>query len=166
MRSEESRSRQATAAQPVDPDVDLNDPGQRRELRRSHYGVLAVIAAGGALGALARFEASRLWPTPAGAFPWTTLLINAAGCLAIGIFLVAVTEFFTAHHLLRPFLATGVLGGFTTFSTYCVDIERLVNAGHAATALAYLTATAAAAMTAVGIGAFSTRRLLADRSQP
>ncbi|GHE39629.1 CrcB family protein [Streptomyces sp. OfavH-34-F] len=166
MRSEESRSPQATAAdEPVDPDVDLNDPGQRRELRRSHYGVLAVIAAGGALGALARFEASRLWPTPAGAFPWTTLLVNAVGCLAIGVFLVAVTEIFTAHHLLRPFLATGVLGGFTTFSTYCVDIERLVDAGHAATALAYLATTAAAAMAAVGVGAFSTRRLLADRSQ-
>jgi CrcB protein len=155
-------------AEPVDPAVDpndLNDVGQRREPRRSHYGVLAVIATGGALGALARFGASRLWPTPTGAFPWTTLAVNTAGCLLIGVFLVAATEIFTAHRLLRPFLATGVLGGFTTFSTYCVDIERLVDGGHATTALAYLAATLAAAMAAVGTGAFCTRRLLADRSQ-
>ncbi|MET7920478.1 fluoride efflux transporter CrcB [Streptomyces avermitilis] len=157
---------QAIIAEPVDPDVDLADVGQRRELRRSHYGVLAVIAAGGALGALARFEASRLWPTAVGSFPWTTLTVNAVGCLVIGVFLVAVTEIFTAHRLLRPFFGTGVLGGFTTFSTYCVDIERLVNDGHATTALTYLAATVVAAMAAVSAGAFATRRLLADRSKP
>ncbi|MFH9818239.1 fluoride efflux transporter FluC [Streptomyces sp. NPDC017230] len=158
-------SQQAIAAEPVDSDVDLADAGQRRELRRSHYGVLAVIAVGGALGALARFEASRLWPTATGSFPWTTLAVNAAGCLLIGVFLVAVTEIFSAHRLLRPFFGTGVLGGFTTFSTFCVDIERLVDGGHATTALTYLSATIVAAIAAVSSGAFITRRLLADRSE-
>ncbi|MET7289386.1 fluoride efflux transporter CrcB [Streptomyces sp. NPDC005573] len=138
--------------------------GRRPDPRRAPYDVLAVIAVGGALGALARFEAGRLWPTPAGAFPWTTLTVNAVGCLVIGFFLVAVTEIFTPHRLLRPFFGTGVLGGFTTFSTYCLDIERLVDAGRALTALAYLASTIVAAAAAVTAGAFGARRLLADRS--
>ncbi|MEU8892649.1 CrcB family protein [Streptomyces sp. NPDC048442] len=153
------------AAEPIDPDVDLTDAGQRRELRRSHYGVLLVIACGGALGALARFGAAQAWPTAAGSFPFTTLAVNAAGCLAIGVFLVAVTEVFSAHALLRPFFGTGVLGGFTTFSTYCVDIERLVTGGRTGIALTYLAATAAAALTAVTVGTWSTRRILAKWSR-
>ncbi|MGW8669187.1 fluoride efflux transporter CrcB [Streptomyces niveus] len=153
-----------TPAEPIDPDVDLTDAAQRRELRRSHYGVLLVIALGGAIGAVARFGAAQAWPTPPAAFPWTTLLVNAAGCLVIGVFLVTVTEVFSAHPLLRPFFGTGVLGGFTTFSTYCVDIERLFHAGRAGTALGYLSATLVAALAAVTVGAWSTRRILAKRS--
>ncbi|MGQ4516391.1 fluoride efflux transporter CrcB [Streptomyces sp. DW26H14] len=162
MRSEESRP--AIAPEPVDPDVDLADTRQRAELRRSHYGVLGVIALGGVLGAVARYEASLIWPTATGAFPLTTFLVNVIGCLVIGVFLVSITEIFTAHPLLRPFFGTGVLGGFTTFSTYCVDVERLVDGGHAVTALAYLVATLVAALAAVTAGAWITRRLLAHRS--
>ncbi|MFE0680589.1 fluoride efflux transporter CrcB [Streptomyces sp. NPDC058961] len=163
MRSDETGL--SIAAEPTDPDVDLTDPGQRRELRRSHYGVLMVIALGGALGAVVRFAVAQAWPTATNSFPFTTLAVNAAGCLVIGIFLVAVTEIFSAHALLRPFFGTGVLGGFTTFSTYCVDIERLVTGGRAGIALTYLAATAVAAVTAVTVGAFSTRRILAKWSE-
>ncbi|MGW9450600.1 fluoride efflux transporter CrcB [Streptomyces sp. NPDC055632] len=165
MRSEEPP--QTTASEPVDPDVTPADVRRRRASRRARHGtlaVVAVVAVGGSLGALARFGASLLWPTPTGAFPWTTLTVNAAGCLVIGVLLVAVTEVFTAHPLLRPFFGTGFLGGFTTFSTYCVDIERLVDAGRATTALTYLVATVAAATAAVTAGAFGTRRLLSHRS--
>ncbi|MFD5068995.1 fluoride efflux transporter CrcB [Streptomyces sp. NPDC058369] len=162
MRSDETG---LSIAEPTDPDVDLTDPAQRRELRRSHYGVLMVIALGGALGAVARFGASQAWPTATNSFPFTTLAVNAAGCLVIGIFLVAVTEIFSAHALLRPFFGTGVLGGFTTFSTYCVDIERLVTGGRAGIALTYLAATAVAAVAAVTVGAWSTRRILAKWSE-
>nr|WP_024127041.1 fluoride efflux transporter CrcB [Streptomyces sp. F8]AHE39762.1 Camphor resistance protein [Streptomyces sp. F8] len=163
MRSDETGL--SIAAEPTDPDVELSDPAQRQELRRSHYGVLMVIALGGALGAVARFAASQVWPTAANSFPFTTLAVNAVGCLVIGVFLVAVTEIFSAHPLLRPFFGTGVLGGFTTFSTYCVDIERLVTNERAGIALIYLAATALAAVAAVTLGAFSTRRILAKRSE-
>ncbi|MFE5735268.1 fluoride efflux transporter CrcB [Streptomyces sp. NPDC056528] len=154
----------AESAEPIDPDVGPADVRGPREPWRSRHGVLVVIAAGGSLGALARFGASLLWPAPAGAFPWTTLTVNAVGCLLIGVLLVAVTEVLTAHPLLRPFLGTGFLGGFTTFSTYCVDIERLVDAGRPAIGLLYLAATVVAAMAAVAVGAFGTRRLLSHRS--
>ena len=66
------------------------------------------------------------------------------GSLLIGILMVLVVEVWEAHPLVRPFLGVGIFGGFTTFSTYVVDVQRLVDAGAAGTALAYLAATLAA----------------------
>ncbi|MEU1406727.1 CrcB family protein [Streptomyces sp. NPDC005728] len=60
---------------------------------------------------------------------------------------------------MRPFVGAGVLGGFTTFSTYCADIERLVREQRAGVALAYLVATVVVAMVAVSIGVVGTRRV-------
>ena len=60
-----------------------------------------------------------------GSFPWTTLLVNGVGCAVIGVFMVVITDVWAAHRLVRPFFGTGVLGGFTTFSTYAVDIQKL-----------------------------------------
>lgn len=81
-----------TALEPMDSDVDLADPAQRRELRRRHGRILIVIAAGGVLGALLRYQLGRWWSTPVPQFPWTTLLINTSGCLVIGTFMVLITE--------------------------------------------------------------------------
>ncbi|MEU3169821.1 CrcB family protein [Streptosporangium sp. NPDC006930] len=157
------------ATEPVDPDIDpdLDPPGARGggESRRSHRAVLAVIATGGAIGAGARYGAALLWPTAADSFPWTTLTVNAAGCLLVGVLMVVLTEAWTAPTWARPFLATGVLGGFTTFSTYCLDIERLVSAGRIGPALGYLAVTVTAALVAVTAGAWTTRRLLAGAAR-
>ncbi|MFC4587004.1 fluoride efflux transporter CrcB [Sphaerisporangium corydalis] len=142
--------------EPVDPDVEL--PVRRGELWRGQGPVLAVVAAGGAIGACARYGAALLWPTAPEAFPWTTLLVNLAGCAAIGVLMVLVSEIWTAHHLVRPFVGTGVLGGFTTFSAYAVDAVRLIQARHAATALAYLALTLVTALVAVWAAATLTRR--------
>lgn len=120
---------------------------------------MLVVALGGAIGSLLRYQAGRIWPTAPGGFPTTTLVVNVLGCLVIGSFLVVVTEVWTAHPLIRPFFATGVLGGFTTFSTYSLDITALVRAGEPLPALAYLLLTAAGAMLAVTIGLLGTRRL-------
>ncbi len=139
-------------------------PGHRVGPGRAQWPVLAVISLGGAIGATARYGAALLWPTASGAFPWTTLLVNAVGCAVIGAFLVTVTEGRPAHPLLRPFFGTGVLGGFTTFSTYVVDAQRLLTGGQAGTALVYLVATLAAALTSVWAAAKLTRRLLERRT--
>lgn len=125
--------------------------------------VVAVVAVGGAIGASARYGASLIWPTVPGAFPTTTLLVNVIGCAVMGAFMVILTEVRTPHRLLRPFFGTGVLGGFTTFSTYALDIERLVDAGHARTGLAYLGLTLLAALAAVWSAAWATRRLVLAR---
>ncbi|MFG2502818.1 fluoride efflux transporter CrcB [Streptomyces sp. NPDC048441] len=125
--------------------------------------VVAVVAVGGAVGASARYGASLIWPVEPGAFPTTTLLVNVIGCAVMGVFMVVLTEVWTAHRLVRPFFGTGVLGGFTTFSTYAVDIERLVNGGHARTGLAYLGLTLVAALAAVWSAVWATRRLVVWR---
>jgi CrcB protein len=125
---------------------------------------LAAISAGGVLGALARYGLGVAVPTPPRHFPLATFMINVSGCALIGILLVLVTEGWPgAHPLLRPFLATGVLGGYTTFSTYAVDVTRLADAGATGTALAYLAGTLLAALLATYLGMLSTRLLLRRR---
>ncbi|MWA15338.1 fluoride efflux transporter CrcB [Streptomyces sp. BA2] len=125
--------------------------------------VVAVVAVGGAIGASARYGASLIWPTAPGTFPTTTFLVNVVGCAIMGVFMVILTEMRTPHRLLRPFFGTGVLGGFTTFSTYAVDIERLVEGGHAGTGLAYLGLTLLAALAAVWSASWATRRIVVLR---
>jgi CrcB protein len=143
--------------EPVDPDIDFAGTLPAVGLPA----IVAVVALGGAIGACARFGAARLWPTAHGAFPWTTFAVNAVGCAVIGVFLVVVTELYQAHPLVRPFFGTGVLGGFTTFSTYAVDIERLVKADRPATAVAYLAGTLVTALVCVWAAATATRRFAA-----
>ncbi|MPY31344.1 fluoride efflux transporter CrcB [Streptomyces adustus] len=135
----------------------------RRDALRGQLPVVGVVAVGGALGAVARYAVSLWWSARAGGFPWATFSINVVGCAVIGVFLVLVTEAWRPHPLLRPFFGTGVLGGFTTFSTYAVDIEKLLRAGHPGTAFGYLAATLCAALTAVWLAATATRRVLTWR---
>lgn len=142
---------------PIDSDIDLHVERQRTELFRTHGAVLAAISAGGAAGALARYGLGVAFPPGQTGFPWATFGINAAGSLLIGVLMVLVVEVWEAHRLIRPFLGVGVLGGFTTFSTYVVDVQRLVNAGAAGTALAYLAATLVAAILAAYVGLTVTR---------
>ncbi|TDD30209.1 CrcB family protein [Actinomadura sp. KC06] len=140
------------ADRPVDPDVDLHVPEQRRELRRYPWGTLAAVSAGGVLGALARYGLTSAFPYGAGDFPWAVFWINVSGCLLIGVLMVLITETWRAHHLVRPFLGVGILGGFTTFSTYAVDIQHAVEGGAPRVGLAYLALTLVAALAAVVAG--------------
>jgi len=149
--------------QPIDPDVDLHLPRQRRELFRTPWSVLGAISAGGALGALGRYGLAAAWPHAPNQFPWATFVINVSGCFLIGILMVLITEVWSAHRLIRPFLGVGVLGGYTTFSTYTGDVQQLVAAGAARTGLLYLAGTLAAALAAVYAGITLTR--LATRRQ-
>ncbi|WP_329026944.1 MULTISPECIES: fluoride efflux transporter CrcB [unclassified Streptomyces] len=131
--------------------------------RNPQTAVVGVVALGGAVGASARYGAGLLWPTATSTFPWTTLVVNVIGCAVIGVFMVIISEVWAAHRLVRPFFGTGVLGGFTTFSTYAVDIERLVSKDRAGTGLVYLGVTLLAALAAVWSAVWLTRRALAWR---
>jgi fluoride exporter len=142
---------------PRDSDIDLHDQRQRREL---HPDVLVTMAVGGACGASARYGIGLLIPPGPTGFPWATFLINVSGCLLLGVLMVVIALRFPRQRLIRPFLGVGVLGGFTTFSTYVVDIQRLVDAGAAATALWYLAATLVAAVLATYVGLAGTRLVL------
>jgi CrcB protein len=155
----------AAAREPIEPDVDLRQAKPARRHATGGVTVLATIAAGGATGAAARYLIGATWPTPAGAFPVGTLAINVLGCALIGVLMVLITDVWSSQRLLRPFLGTGVLGGFTTFSTYAVDIQQLVADSHVHTALLYLTLTPVGALLAVWVAAHATRRLVNWRIQ-
>ena len=136
----------------------------RRSSRTQVWGVTATIALGGALGALARYGVSTAWPHPPAGFPWATVVINVTGCFLIGALMVVLTEIAgRPHPLARPFLGVGILGGFTTFSTYTVEVQRLLAGGHAGVALLYLFGTLGAALVAVQLGVVATRLLARTR---
>lgn len=129
-------------------------------LRATPASALAAVSLGGALGALARYGLTVAFPSDAGSFDLATFTANAVGGLLIGILMVVVTDIAPGTRLVRPFLGAGVLGGFTTFSTYIVDIGRAANAGQTFLAVAYAFLTMAAALLAAAAGMYATRRLL------
>ncbi|MEW2147371.1 CrcB family protein [Micromonospora vinacea] len=144
----------------TDPDVDLRVPADRRELTARPATILAAIAAGGVLGALTRAGLQHALPHPPTGFPWATFAANTSGCLLIGVLMAVLGHLDGGPPLARPFLGVGVLGGFTTFSTYAVDVQQAIVAGAPGTALAYLAATVLGALVAVGVGDAATAGLL------
>ena len=118
------------------------------------------------MGAAGRHGLEVAWPPPTGGPAWTTLGTNALGCLLIGLLMVRVVEVGGTHPLVRPFLGVGVLGGFTTFSTYAVQSATLLQSGRAPTAVLYLVLTAAAALVAVAAGVALGRAWLRPGARP
>ncbi|MQM27119.1 fluoride efflux transporter CrcB [Glycomyces sp. NEAU-7082] len=138
-------------------------PPLRTALRAVPATALAAVAAGGAIGSLARYGLLVLLPAEPGEFDLATFLANTAGGLLIGALMVLATEIAPDRRHVRPFLGVGVLGGFTTFSTYIVDIGRAVDAGAQLLAVAYAFATIAAALTAAAAGMWAARRIARRR---
>lgn len=132
---------------PIDPDLPPPDPGEprvtgtwrvsRRRHGRARLDVLAVIAIGGMLGATARFELAEALPTESGHFPWATFWANLSGSFLLGFLLILLLERFPPTRYIRPFLATGILGAYTTMSTYLVETAVLIKDGHGVTGLTY-----------------------------
>src|SRR6476660_5691277 len=125
--------------EPLDPDFEPEE-------RRHRPDVLSAVAIGGAIGAFARYEAGLEWPVGAGSFPTTTFVINTSGALLIGLLVVLIVERWSSPRLARPFLCVGVLGAWTTVSTFVTESDLLVRGGDAAIALAYVVATIVAGL--------------------
>jgi fluoride exporter len=140
-------------------------PG-RRQPPGSESRVLAAVAVGGALGALARYGVALALPTSGNAFPLSTWLINISGSLFLGFLLTVLTERRPPNRYARPFLATGFTGGYTTWSTFMVDTDLLVQHHHPLTAILYVLATLSGGLGAVAVGICATRRLPASRLTP
>ncbi|WP_091308305.1 fluoride efflux transporter FluC [Amycolatopsis tolypomycina] len=121
------------------------------------WDVLAAIGAGGALGSLARYGLSLAIPHARGEFAVATLLTNVLGCLLIGVLMAILTTAAHPHHLLRPFLGVGILGGFTTFSTFVTDTLDAATTGRLAGSLAYAAASVGLCLAAVAAGLAATR---------
>jgi CrcB protein len=121
----------------VDPqiDPDLAEAPSRPLL-------LSVIGIGGALGTLARYELGRHLRTTGGyGFSYATFLANVAGAFLLGLLVALAARFWPDGDYVRPALGTGVLGGFTTFSTYLVETDLRLTHGHAPLGLLYLLGT-------------------------
>jgi CrcB protein len=125
----------------------------RRFVLHRQWDLVLAIAAGGVLGAEARYGVGLAFPHSNRQFPWSTVLVNGTGCLAIGVLMVILLELTLPHRLARPFLGVGVLGGYTTYSTFAVDTERLLLAHRPLVALGYVAVTVIACAVAVFVGA-------------
>lgn len=101
---------------------------------------LSLVALGGAAGSALRYlvvyGAARCWPQAL--LPWGTLLVNLLGSLAIGLLYVLLVERHGVADAWRALLMTGLLGGFTTFSTFALESASLWEAGSLGTALVYM----------------------------
>jgi CrcB protein len=119
--------------------------------------VIAAVALGGALGAPARHGISLAVHVTPGTFPWGTFWTNVSGSFALGFFLALVLERFPPTRHLRPFVATGFLGTYTTYSTFAVETDLLVRNRYLGVAFVYVVASFGAGLTAAWVGALLTR---------
>ncbi|MBT0769806.1 fluoride efflux transporter CrcB [Kineosporia sp. J2-2] len=124
----------------------------RRDLADYGHRVLVVIALGGVVGAEARYGLTRLIPAQPGGVPWAILGINVAGGFFMGLLMAWLGRAAHPHPLVRPFLGVGILGGFTTFSTYSTDTYHLIDADRPSAAVGYVALTLAGALIAVVLG--------------
>jgi fluoride exporter len=115
--------------------------------------VILGVALGGALGSSARYGLDRLIERRSGAvFPLSTFTVNVTGCFLIGLVSAVLVE---RHHLpawLRIGLVVGVVGGYTTFSTFAQETLDLNDIHHAGVALAYVVASVVLGLAAVYAG--------------
>lgn len=119
---------------------------------------LAAIYAGGVAGALIRVGLAQAFPPDAGTWPWPTFAANMVGALLLGYFFALFRDR-PEESLRHPFLATGVCGTLTTFSTLQLELYELVDEGDAGLAAAYCAATVLAGYVLVRIGiALESRR--------
>lgn len=117
-----------------------------------------LVGIGGALGAMARYGVGTTLPAPGNGFPAATLLINIAGSVAMGV-LVGVLAKTTPQfqNEIRLFVAVGLFGGFTTFSSFSLDAIFLIERGEFVLATAYIVGSVLLAVTGLWLGLLAVR---------
>lgn len=130
---------------------------QPRPARRSELAVLAAVFLGGCAGGLAREVISTAWPAAHDGFPWATLVINLSGSFLLAALLTMIDGFLPASRYVRPLLASGFCGAFTTFSAVMASSVLLLAHGHSMLGAAYLAASFFGGLLAAALGLFSAR---------
>jgi len=121
---------------------------------------IVAIAAGGALGALLRYWTSTAIHSRFGtAFPYGTLTVNILGSLLMGFLYIWLTDRLASGQAVRAFLLIGLLGAFTTFSTFSMETLNLVESGHPGKALANVVISVTVCFAAATAGVFAARQL-------
>lgn len=140
-------------------------PGSRPPYRQPR--LLVLVVAGGAIGTSARWEVGRALPHAAGHWPWATFAINVGGSFLLGLLLeVLLRRSVDAgwRRDVRVGVGTGILGGFTTYSTFVVETDRLIASGHAVTGVEYAVGSVAAGVLAALMGTLLARALTPKRA--
>ena len=119
---------------------------------------LAAVAAGGALGTLARYGVGLLLPTERGHWPWATFSVNVVGAFLLGYFTTRLLERLPPSSYRRPMLGTGLCGGLTTFSTMQVETLGMLDAGRYGLAAGYTGASVVAGLLAAYLATAIVRR--------
>ena len=119
-----------------------------------------MIAVGGMLGSWMRWRLSVWFPVASGTFPTTTLAINLVGSALIGVVLVLFLDRRPPRSLTHSFLGTGILGAFTTFSTFTVESAELLRQSKPLTALAYVIVSVVGGLTLALASMWLSRRIL------
>lgn len=123
--------------------------------------LIGWIAAGGAVGAVARYlvvvAAAQLWGI---AFPWGTLAVNVAGSFILGLLAETLALAWSVSEGVRAFLVVGMLGAFTTFSAFSLDVVTLYQRGEMVAAAAYVVASVVLAVAALFAGLAAARAVI------
>ena len=122
----------------------------------------ALVALGGAVGSLARWQAGRgmtrlLGPQQVAAFPWATLAVNVAGSLAMGLLAGWLARHGSGGDTWRLLVGVGLLGGFTTFSAFSLELMFLIERGQGSLAFIYAAVSVLAGLSALYIGLIAMR---------
>lgn len=124
------------------------------------FSILAAVALGGALGSLLRYFVASAIQSPASVgFPWAIFLVNISGGFAMGLIVEMSALKLHIGPELRAFLTVGVLGGYTTFSTFSLESALLIQRGAYATAAAYIAGSALLSIAALFAGLWVVRAL-------
>src|SRR5205823_14460108 len=119
---------------------------------------LAAVFAGGVAGAVARAALGELLPHDRGAWPWATFIVNIAGAALLGYFATRLQERLPLSAYRRPLLGTGICGALTTFSTFQVELLKMLEHGDTGLALLYAVGSVAAGFVGVALGTGIVRR--------
>jgi fluoride exporter len=123
--------------------------------------LLLLAAGGGALGAGARYLVNVACTACLGpGFPWATFAVNVAGSFLMGVVVAAAVPVLGGSAEWRTFLATGILGGFTTFSAFSLDAWQLIEREQIILALAYIAGSVVLSIAALLAGLSATRAVL------
>lgn len=148
-------------------DLPQAHPAPGRRPSATGPAALSVVAVGGGVGAVLRWGVSSLQPAEAGGFGWGTVLVNLSGSFLLGLLLASLAGAASQrggaarwHHLARLGLGTGLLGGWTTFSTLVVEVDRSLDTGRPAVAAAALLTSLVGGLALAAAGVAAGRSLV------
>lgn len=122
-----------------------------------------LVACGGAIGASLRYGAGFIISKPQSLFPWTTWSVNLFGCFLAGVFFAFTQKYPVLQNETRLFLMVGILGGFTTFSSFGLETFQLIRQGQLTIALAYVVSSVLVGVICLVIGFYIFQMILSAK---